>query len=911
MEKKKVTKKTAKKVTKKQNHKKTKGFTLVEILVVLGLIGIIFVVAIPAINGISRSIKKRQFETKKEVLVSAAEVYAKNNSSRFVSEDGGASYTLIIPVRTLLYYGYTPADIDKNAENCDEAVGCIINPLNDQSINNSFITIRKIKSVIQADWGGTGDETYDYMVYLDSNGPIAIVETPGTKVSISQEGQAYVGCNSYGESCSVMMPQIMRDGSENGGWSLNKASHTGDVESRGTLQITESNNGKTYYAITKKDVRVTFNANGGEFESGSQSTGDCSYYNMEVGCSVISSEPSITTNKLGYEQSKDSNNKNQWCTQERCEGNIIINLASVANNITAYVKWSLKDYELTLKPNSGTYSSTPSGYTLSNAEYKRSYNIETATFNLPGGPGKSGNVFKGWTGANGTTAQKIVTIPSGSTGDRVYTAQWQQCGKGYYAEAGAEYCTACSIGAYNSSDESAVCAVCGAGKTTSGTGSDDYSDCIDCSNKAHVASWETPTWSPNEVTNLCKIKTCETGYELDNNACVSESYVVTLNPNGGTYSSAPSGYTASGTNYTRTYNVETSTFSLPGGPGKAGNIFIGWTGSNGTTAQTSVSVAKGSTGNKTYTANWSLCPANTYAAAGATSCTACPSSHPNSAAGSDSINDCYKYTTTVASNFTYTGCNYNSASAALAACDSSKTQCTAVSCSKVYYILNYDVYALYSNKNKVSTISNCTTVTRKVGTDESNHYGHEALISENNDKRCDYFSDLSTTGISASTASAFCKGSSYDKSGLTGNCSLPSNDYCNQILINIMLHTGGDEAGDCYSKCQGPTTFDGSTNTAYYPVHNVRTANNAASGIQFFIKQDNSGEGFIHRANCSGSYNTCATATQKDSKGYFYKSIKIKNCKMTKAAYDDGTSSKYRLQYKAVTQGTTPAYYPN
>lgn len=32
--------------------------------------------------------------------------------------------------------------------------------------------------------------------------------------------------------------------------------------------------------------------------------------------------------------------------------------------------------------------------------------------------------------------------------------------------------------------------------------------------------------------------------------------------------------------------------------------FLGWTGSNGTTAQKSVSIDKGTTGNKSYTANW-------------------------------------------------------------------------------------------------------------------------------------------------------------------------------------------------------------------------------------------------------------------------------------------------------------------
>ena len=39
-------------------------------------------------------------------------------------------------------------------------------------------------------------------------------------------------------------------------------------------------------------------------------------------------------------------------------------------------------------------------------------------------------------------------------------------------------------------------------------------------------------------------------------------------------------------------------------PTKTGYTFIGWTGSNGTIPQTTVTIAQGSTGNREYTANW-------------------------------------------------------------------------------------------------------------------------------------------------------------------------------------------------------------------------------------------------------------------------------------------------------------------
>lgn len=48
--------------------------------------------------------------------------------------------------------------------------------------------------------------------------------------------------------------------------------------------------------------------------------------------------------------------------------------------------------------------------------------------------------------------------------------------------------------------------------------------------------------------------------------------------------------------------------SIPA-PTHTGYTFTGWTGSNGTTPQKTITIAKGSTGNRSYTANWS---ANTY-----------------------------------------------------------------------------------------------------------------------------------------------------------------------------------------------------------------------------------------------------------------------------------------------------------
>lgn len=51
------------------------------------------------------------------------------------------------------------------------------------------------------------------------------------------------------------------------------------------------------------------------------------------------------------------------------------------------------------------------------------------------------------------------------------------------------------------------------------------------------------------------------------------------------------------------YNITTNSFTL-NNPTKEGYAFTGWTGSNGTTPSTNLTIAKGSTGDRSYKANW-------------------------------------------------------------------------------------------------------------------------------------------------------------------------------------------------------------------------------------------------------------------------------------------------------------------
>ena len=78
-----------------------------------------------------------------------------------------------------------------------------------------------------------------------------------------------------------------------------------------------------------------------------------------------------------------------------------------------------------------TFTYTPITYNITincsggSGVNSRTYNVETVTFTL-GTPTRTGYTFNGWTGSNGDTAQKTVSISKGSTGDKTYAAQWTE-----------------------------------------------------------------------------------------------------------------------------------------------------------------------------------------------------------------------------------------------------------------------------------------------------------------------------------------------------------------------------------------------------------------------------------------------------------------------------------------------------
>ena len=89
------------------------------------------------------------------------------------------------------------------------------------------------------------------------------------------------------------------------------------------------------------------------------------------------------------------------------------------------------------------------------------------------------------------------------------------------------------------------------------------------------------------------------GYKFSNACRVSwiielVNYSITYDLKGGSVTGNPN-----------SYNMKSNNITL-NNPTRTGYTFTGWTGSNGNTPQKSVTIAKGSSGDKTYTANWSI-----------------------------------------------------------------------------------------------------------------------------------------------------------------------------------------------------------------------------------------------------------------------------------------------------------------
>ena len=118
-----------------------KGFTLVEILAVVAILGVLMVVAIPSINAVSNKIKTRNLNTKKELAEEALVLWEEDNKKcltgtgvnclNLANCTGTTTMTCTTTYKDMADYGLISYDSGTD----------VINPVTKASINNKKITI--------------------------------------------------------------------------------------------------------------------------------------------------------------------------------------------------------------------------------------------------------------------------------------------------------------------------------------------------------------------------------------------------------------------------------------------------------------------------------------------------------------------------------------------------------------------------------------------------------------------------------------------------------------------------------------------------------------------------------------------------------------------------------------------------
>jgi len=155
---------------------------------------------------------------------------------------------------------------------------------------------------------------------------------------------------------------------------------------------------------TAPTYAVTLHTNGGTINNG-----NVTEYTYGVGAAL----PTDVT-RTGY-------TFKGWYDNEGLTGDPVTAIGNTeTGNKEYWAKWEINQYTITYDLAGGTAEGNPDTYT-----------IETRTFTLKN-PTKSGYTFTGWsgTGLDGEN-NMTVTIPTGSTGNRTYTAHWRYNGSGH------------------------------------------------------------------------------------------------------------------------------------------------------------------------------------------------------------------------------------------------------------------------------------------------------------------------------------------------------------------------------------------------------------------------------------------------------------------------------------------------
>ena len=403
----------------------------------------------------------------------------------------------------------------------------------------------------------TNENQYDFTLTVKSPLTISYDANGGSNAPSSQQKCYGININLQGKG------SLARSGYTTDGWAT---SATGNKAYNFGASYSGNASTKLYAHWTANKYTVTLDQQGGSGGSSSvQAT-----YNANM--------PSMTKpTRTGYTFQGYYDATSGGTQYYKADGSSA-RTWNKTSNATLYARWTANTYTITLDPQGGAGGDASKTATFGQA---------TPTVNIPG---RTGYSFGGYyTGTNGSGTQYLKPdanntatsvrnwdIASNTTlyakwNARTYTVTFdQQGGNGGTASTTATFDAAMPAATMPTRD----------GYTFKG-----YYDAA-----TEGTLYYNADGSSARAWNKTAAATLYARWEIIN-------YTVAYNLDGGEVA------VANPTEYT----VETETFTL-NNPTKEDYIFLGWTGSNGETPQEFVTIAKGSTGDKNYVANWKLDP---------------------------------------------------------------------------------------------------------------------------------------------------------------------------------------------------------------------------------------------------------------------------------------------------------------
>ena len=247
-----------------------------------------------------------------------------------------------------------------------------------------------------------------------------------------------------------------------------------------------------------------------------------------------------------------------WVGEDIIDAQINVTIPRGSTGFRLYAAhWALENYTITLD--------TSGGNALDNIRYT----VKSDPIILPT-PTRNGYEFGGWTGEGITTPQTEVIIPTGSTGNKAYTANWKVI-------------------------EYTITLDTNGGPVVSPikyTVEDSFTLPYPLRPGYEFVGWtlDGSGMIPAMPLIIYHGTTGDLRYKAEWRLA---EYTITMDLDGGSGQEK------------MVYTMTDEEFELPT-PTRNGYEFVGWTGERITTPQTSVKIPKGSTGNKAYTANWKV-----------------------------------------------------------------------------------------------------------------------------------------------------------------------------------------------------------------------------------------------------------------------------------------------------------------